>query len=118
MIPNRPVANSRSTHQLRQDLRVPASILVNVTLDNGRAVFGKVEDLSLNGAKLRLSLCLAFGSLLTLDFPNHQLTLKATCRWSVPHDWTVGSYLTGISFIEINPQQYAQLRQILFNLAG
>lgn len=118
MIPNQPIEKTRRSHQLRQDLRVPASILVDVILDNGRAVFGKVEDLSLNGAKLRLAVCLAPGSILTLDFANHQLTLKAICRWSVPHDWTVGSYLTGISFIEINPQQYTQLRQLLFNLAG
>ncbi len=118
MIPNYSMKNSRKPHQLRQDLRVPACFLVDVILDNGRAVFGKVEDLSLNGAKLRLPVYLASSSILTLDFANHQLTLKATCRWSVPQDWNVGSYLTGISFIEINPEEYARLRQILFSLAG
>lgn len=118
MIPNQPIENFRRSYQLRQDLRVPASFLVDVILDNGRAVFGKVEDLSLNGAKLRLPVCLASGALLVLDFANHQLTLKATCRWSLSHDWTAGSYLTGVSFIEIDHQQYAQLRQILFDLAG
>ncbi len=110
--------NSRKSHQLRQDLRIQASFLVDVILDHGRAVFGKLEDLSLNGAKLRLPVCLAPGSLLALELANHHLTIKATCRWSVPHDLTVGSYITGISFNEMNADQYAQLRQILFSLAG
>ena len=118
MKPNYSGETSRKSYQLRQDLRLPASFLVDVHLDNGRSVFGKLEDLSLNGAKLRLPVCLTSDSLLVLDFTNHQLTLKAKCRWSLPHDWTVGSYLTGINFININPAEYAQLRQILFSLAG
>lgn len=118
MIPKYPMKSSARSHQLRQDLRVPASFLVNVVLDNGRAVFGKLEDLSLNGAKLRLPVCLTFGSLLAVDFADHQLKLRATCRWAVSQDWNRSSYLTGIRFIAINPQQYAQLRQILFNLVG
>lgn len=118
MTPNFPVENSRKSHQLRQDLRIQASFLVDVILDHGRAVFGKLENLSLNGAKLRLPICLTPGSPLTLDLANHHLTINATCRWSAPCDWTVGSYLTGISFNEINPEQYSRLRQILFSLAG
>lgn len=118
MKPNYFNENSRQGRQLRQDLRIPASFLVDVVFDNGRAVFGKLEDLSLNGAKIRLPLCLAIGSILTLNLANHQLAIKGTCRWTIPQDWAVGSYLTGISFIEINTEQYAQLRQILFSLAG
>lgn len=110
--------NSLKNRQLRQDLRVPTPFLVEVNLDNGRSVFGKLEDLSLNGAKLRLPVYLATDSILTLNLANHQFTIKGSCRWSIPHDWSIGSYLTGISFNEINPEQYVQLRQILFSLAG
>lgn len=110
--------NSRKTYQLRQDLRISASFLVNVSLGNGRTVFGKIEDLSLNGAKLRLPISLTSEESLVLDFADYQLTIKAACRWSIPHDLTAGTYLTGVHFKGINSQQYARLRQILFNLAG
>lgn len=118
MKPNYHTENSRESHQLRQDIRIDVSFLVDVVFDNGRAVFGKLEDLSLNGAKLRLPVCLASGSPLILDLANHHLSIKATCRWSNPDVWNVGSYLTGICFTEINTEQYNKLRQILFSLAG
>ncbi len=118
MQPDYRFENCHKGRQIRQDLRIPASFLVEVILGNGRAVFGKLEDLSLNGAKLRLPLCLATSSILTLNLANHQLAITGSCRWTTPHDWTIGSYLTGISFCELNVGQYAQLRQILFTLAG
>lgn len=110
--------NSGKSHRMRQDIRIPASILVDVSFDNGRAVFGKLEDLSLNGAKLRLPVYLSSGSPLMLDLANHQLSIKATCRWVRSDVWNLGFYVTGVCFNEINTEQYTKLRQILFNLAG
>jgi len=118
MRPDYPNLNSRKTYQLRQDLRISTSFFVDVTLDNGRTVFGKIEDLSLNGAKIRLPISLTSGDSLMLNFADYQLTIKAACRWSVPQDLTAGTYLTGVHFRGINNEQYAQLRQILFNLTG
>lgn len=118
MKPNSINQNLRTNHRIRQDLRIPASILVDVNFDNTRSIFGRLEDLSLNGAKLRLPISTAIGSELTLTFPIHQLTLKGTCRWSLTENWSVNSYLSGINFNNLNPEQYAQLRRLLFSLAG
>ena len=118
MDPNYHRTKSRKTYQLRQDLRISASFLVDLSLDAGRTIFAKIEDLSLNGVKLRLPVSLTSGASVILNFADYKLTIKAVCRWSVPHDLTAGTYLAGVHFREINNEQYAQLRQILFNLAG
>ncbi len=104
--------------QLRQDLRIQASFLIELIFNNGRAFFGKVEDLSLNGVKLRLPVSLPTGTQLVLNLISHRLTLKGTCLWTNNPDWAANSYLSGIKFIEITNEQYAGLRQILFNIAG
>lgn len=118
MKPNYPNENLRKGHQIRQDLRIPASFLVDVKFDSGWAIFGKLEDLSLNGAKIRLPIFLETGSPVTLKLTNHQFTIKGTCRWSFSQDWSENSYLMGISFTNLSTELYAQLRQILFSLAG
>lgn len=109
--------NNRKERQIRQDLRVPASFLAELVID-GQRIFGKLEDLSLNGSKLRLSGSLPINSKITIRFPNHQLNLQGICVWSNTQDWTANTCLAGIRFVEVNPEQYAALRQILFNLAG
>lgn len=109
--------NHRNKRQIRQDLRIQASFLAELVV-NGQTIFGKFEDLSLNGAKLRLSLSLPIKSKIDLKLTNHQLTLQGLCVWSSSQDWMANSYLAGVRFIDVNPEQYTGLRQILFNLAG
>lgn len=118
MTPNHPNENLGKTRCIRHDLRIPTSLLVDVILENSRNIFGKIEDLSLNGAKLRLPMPAAIGSKLTLSFPERQLTLKGICRWSLSEGWSGSSYLSGICFNDLSVEQYAQLRQVLFSLTG
>ncbi|NLW47963.1 MAG: PilZ domain-containing protein [Firmicutes bacterium] len=107
----------RNERQIRQDIRVPASFLAELVV-NGQTIFGKLEDISLNGAKLRLSLSLPIKSKIALKLANHHLTLQGNCVWSSSQDLMANSYLAGVRFIDVNPQQYTGLRQILFNLAN
>lgn len=109
--------NYRKERQLRQDLRIPASFLGEIKF-NGQTIFGKIEDISLNGAKLRLSIPLPIKSKIELKLTIYHLTLHGVCVWSGAPDWTANSHLAGIRFIELNQEQYAGLRQILFSLAG
>lgn len=108
----------RKTPRIRQDIRVPASFLVEIIFSNRQAVFGKFEDLSLNGAKISLPISLLIGSQIVLNLTNHKLALKGVCLWTYSQDWEAISYLSGIRFINVNTIEYAELRQILFNLAG
>lgn len=109
---------SPKTHRIRQDIRIPTSLLAELQFDNRRAVFGKIEDLSLSGAKLRLPFRPETGASLTLTIPDRQLSINGTCRWSIREDWPESSFLSGISFDLLNGEAYAQLRQLLFDLAG
>lgn len=109
--------NNRKVRQIRQDLRVPVSLLAELIID-GQRIFGKLEDLSLNGSKLRLSGSLPINSKINIKFPNHQLNLQGVCVWSNTQDWAANTSLAGIKFVEVNPEQYAALRQILFSLTG
>jgi c-di-GMP-binding flagellar brake protein YcgR len=108
--------NYRKERHIRQDIRIPASFLAQFVV-NGQTIFGKLEDISLNGAKLRLSLSLPIKSKIDLNLANHNLTLQGHCVWSSPQDLMANSYLAGVRFVDLNSQQYAGLRQILFNLA-
>lgn len=110
--------SSRKAPQIRQDIRVPASFLIETIFCNGQAMFGKLEDLSLNGAKLRLPISLTVGSQIELNLTNHKLTLKGICLWTRSQDWEATSYLSGIRFINVTTMEYAELRQILFSLAS
>lgn len=109
---------SPKTHRIRQDIRIPTSLLVELQFDNRKAVFGKIEDLSLSGAKLRLPFRPETGASLALTIPDRQFSINGTCRWSIREAWPEDSFLVGISFDSLNSEAYAQLRQLLFDVAG
>ncbi len=104
----------------RRDYRVQANLLARLTGDGLRPEFGLISDISLGGMKLLLHQPVAPEATLTIEFQlnSQSVSFPGVCRWSRPVGVARYEYYTGVSFARLEPEQYQELRALIYQLAG